>query len=79
MRRWFDYLRSGRVLRGDALASYLDRGTAVGGTDRGFLFVHAWAGGDSMIFLASNDTGRADVRSLVQRLTALVRDGVSAP
>lgn len=73
MRRWFETLRSGRILTGEALSMYLTRGSATGASDRGFLFVHAWAGGDSMIFVAQNagsQTPEGD--GLVRALLALV-------
>jgi CubicO group peptidase (beta-lactamase class C family) len=73
MQRWFDGLRAGRVLRGEALATYLQRGHASGGSDRGFLFVHAWDRADSMIFLGANagvNGMQTDV--LIRAITTLV-------
>lgn len=72
MHRWFSTLRSGKVLTGDALAGYLRRGHAIGASDRGFLFVHAWAGGDSMVFLAQNShLDRPETSALWRRLATL--------
>lgn len=74
MHRWFEYVRSGRVLKGAALDLYLDRGSAVGATDRGFFFLHAWTGGDSMVFLAQNAGKRATGTSgISQLIVELVR------
>jgi CubicO group peptidase (beta-lactamase class C family) len=76
MRRWFEHLRSGRILHGEALDLYLDRGSAAGATDRGFLFVHAWAGGESMVFLASNaGASGPGGDGLARALVDLVRTG----
>lgn len=73
MALWFDAMRSGRILRGDALVRYLDRGPALGASDRGFLFVHAWTEGDTSIFLAGNaGTESPEVRAFVRGLLALV-------
>ncbi len=75
MHRFFQYVRSGQVLRGEALTHYLDRGSAVGATDRGFFFLHAWAGGDSMVFLARNAGAEGPGGGALARLIeALVRD-----
>lgn len=74
MYRFFQYVRSAKVLRGPALALYLDRGSAVGATDRGFFFIHAWAGTDTMIFLARNAGGDGPGDGfLAQRIVDLVR------
>ncbi len=73
MALWFDAMRSGRILRGDALARYMDRGPALGASDRGFLFVHAWTQGDTSIFLAGNaGTESPDVQAFVRGLLQLV-------
>ena len=45
--RFFETMRSSEILTGEALEGYLNRGSSSGATDRGFLFIHAWAGGDS--------------------------------
>ena len=78
LNRWFTFVRSGRVLHGDALAAYLERGSALGGTDRGFWSVHAWAGGDNMVFVTSNSGLRnPEVGALPRVIIDLVRgDGV---
>ena len=71
--KWFTGLRDGRILAGDALRAYLDRGSALGGTDRGFFFGHAWSGEDSMIVLAANaGTERPGFEALIRGLIALV-------
>ena len=73
MRRWFDGLRGGEILRGDALDAYLNRGSALGASDRGFFFGHFWAGGDDMVFLAINGGSDSEaVEELVRSLMALV-------
>ncbi|MEM7416223.1 MAG: serine hydrolase domain-containing protein [Gemmatimonadota bacterium] len=73
MRRWFEGLRQGRVLAGPALEMYLDRGSALGASDRGFFFGHFWGGGDDMIFLAINGGSDSDaVQELIRSLMALV-------
>jgi CubicO group peptidase (beta-lactamase class C family) len=81
--RWFTALRSGRILHGEALRLYLARGSAMGGTDRGFWFVHAWAGGDEMIFVAQNHgiDGRREV-ALLRAVIGLVdpeQEGEGSP
>lgn len=79
MRRWFEGLRSGRILEGQALDMYLDRGSALGASDRGFFFGHFWAGGDDMIFLAINGGSDSDVvQELIRSLMALVRSDEAA-
>lgn len=77
--RWFTSLRSGRILHGEALRLYLARGSAMGGTDRGFRFVHAWAGGDETIFVAQNHgaegpSGVALLRGVI-RLVEQTKEG----
>jgi len=73
IQRWFDGLRAGRVLRGDVQAAYLRRGHAIGASDRGFLFVHAWDRADTMIFLAASGGVRGtEADHLERRILALV-------
>ncbi|NNM32216.1 MAG: beta-lactamase family protein, partial [Gemmatimonadetes bacterium] len=73
--RFFDTIRSGEILTDEALEGYLDRGSSSGATDRGFLFIHAWAGGDSdSMILWSQNAGPDDPRAieLRRRLAATV-------
>lgn len=73
MHRWFTAMRGGEILTGDARDGYLDRSHASGASDRGFLFVHAWDGGESMIFLAQNSAVDApEASDFRRRLMALV-------
>lgn len=73
MARYFEAVRSGRILRGDALEAYLDRGPALGASDRGFHFVHAWGGADTSIYLAANaGTRTPEFQGFVRRLLELV-------
>lgn len=73
--RFFQGMLDGEVLVGEAREGYLSRTSSSGATDRGFLFVHAWAGGASrsMILLSQNvDPDRDEAVELRRRLAATV-------
>ena len=73
--RFFDAMRSGEILQGAAREGYLDRGSSSGATDRGFLFIHAWPGGDadSMVLFTQNALpDHPESRRLRRRLAAMV-------
>lgn len=73
--RFFRGMQDGTILTGEARESYLTRTSSSGATDRGFLFIHAWAGGPSrsMILLSQNvDPGRPQAVELRRRLAATV-------
>jgi CubicO group peptidase (beta-lactamase class C family) len=75
IQRWFDGLRQGRVLQGEAQAAYLQRSHAIGASDRGFLFVHAWNRDDTMIFLAANAGVRGTSADHLERRIIDLLDG----
>jgi hypothetical protein len=73
MERFFTTLRQGKVLTGEYLTRYLHRGAALGASDRGFYFVRAWDGDDTMVFFVSNVLGgNPDVEPLGDALARLV-------
>lgn len=74
--RFFEAMRSGEILRGAAREGYLQRGSSTGATDRGFLFVHAWPGGDSdsmVLFTQNALPDHPESRVLRRRLAAMVQ------
>lgn len=73
--RFFESMRSGEILRGEAREGYLQRGSSTGATDRGFLFVHAWPGGDSdsmVLFTQNALPDHPESLALRRRLAAMV-------
>ncbi len=79
MQRGFDFLRTGKLLEGKYLREYLGPRIAIGGTDRGFLFLRVAGDDDSVLFLASNSQqGPAGIESLLPSLIELVRPGKHA-
>lgn len=73
--RFFEAMRSGDILRGAAREGYLERGSSSGATDRGFLFIHAWPGGDSdsmVLFTQNALPDHPESRRLRRRLAAMV-------
>ena len=73
MFKWFSAMRDGRILQGEAQELYLRRRTAIGSSDRGFYFLHAW---DSMIYVAMNAGSETRTTEMLTRgLIGLVASG----
>jgi CubicO group peptidase (beta-lactamase class C family) len=73
MRRGFEYIASGRLLRGPWLQRYLVARVGIGGSDRGYLFLRVTADDGSAVYLASHSHRQAgDDGRLVQGLIGLV-------
>ncbi len=73
--RFFDTIRSGGILTGEALEGYLTRGSSTGATDRGFLFIHAWAGENSRSMILWSQNAKPDDPQAIElrrRLAATV-------
>ena len=73
MRRAFEYIATGRLLRGPWLQRYRGAHLGIGGSDRGFLFLRITADGDSAVYLASHSQRPpTDSEPLVQALIGMV-------
>lgn len=75
LHRFFQGMLDGEILTGEAREGYLDRTSSSGATDRGFLFIHAWAGGASrsmILFSQNSDFDRDEAVELRRRLAATV-------
>jgi len=60
MHRFVATLRAGRLLKDEGLDSSLEGGSTITESDRGYVFLRSWDGGDSMLFLAQNAACRTD-------------------
>ena len=73
MQRGYNYLLSGKWLRGDSLLEYQRLRVGVGGSDRGFFFLRVGGDNGDALFLASNSAkGPAANEQLVQSLIRMV-------
>lgn len=77
MQRWYETLRAGKILQGEALARHIGPGVSMGGTERGFVFLRPDDGEGTVVFLASNVGGQSPlVQSVTRRLIRLVMGDV---
>ena len=76
MLRFYEFVRSGKVLEDRFASRYLGEGIGIGGSERGFYFFHANRGKEKEVMMILNGEGRTpEIRALSRAMEALVTEG----
>ena len=76
MHRFVATLRAGRLLKEPALDQFLAGGSAIAESDRGYVFLRSWDGGESILLLAQNAACQTEEsRQLHREMAGFVQRG----